>query len=37
MERMEDQAILEIIFKYNPVGKRKLGRPQNRWKDHFII
>jgi hypothetical protein len=32
-ERMEDQRILKILFKYNPIDKRDPGRSQKRWKN----
>jgi hypothetical protein len=37
VERMEDQRIRKIIFKYNPPGKRNQGRSQKKFKDKFLI
>jgi len=37
VERMEDDWISEMLFKYNPAGKRGPARPQRWWKEQFWI
>jgi len=37
VERMEDQQIPKILFKYNPAGKKHPGRQQKGWGDQFVI
>ena len=33
VNRMSQQRIPQIMYKYRPVGKRSLGRPRTRWRD----
>jgi hypothetical protein len=37
VERIEDQRISKILFKYNRSGKREPGRPQKKWNDQLLI
>jgi hypothetical protein len=34
---MEDHRITEILYNYNPAGKRYPERPEEKWKGDFLI
>jgi hypothetical protein len=36
VDRMSSDRIPKIIVKYQPKGKRNLGRPLKRWKDSVL-
>jgi hypothetical protein len=36
VDRMSSDRIPKMILKYEPKGKRNLGRPLNRWKDSVL-
>jgi hypothetical protein len=36
VERMQDERPPKLALKYQPVGKRNIGRPRNRWRDQFL-
>jgi hypothetical protein len=36
VERMSSDTIPKMILKYQPRGKRNLGRPLKRWKDSVL-
>ena len=33
VQRMDDERKAKRIMKHKPIGKRKFGRPKNRWLD----
>jgi hypothetical protein len=35
VERMDTDRIPKQALKYRPKGKRNIGRPRKRWKDHL--
>jgi hypothetical protein len=35
-DRMSSDRIPKLILKYQPKGKRNLGRPLKRWKDSVL-
>jgi hypothetical protein len=35
VERMDTDRIPKQALKYRPKGKRSIGRPRKRWKDHI--
>jgi hypothetical protein len=36
VDRMSSDRIPKMILKYQPKGKRNLGRPLNRWKNSVL-
>jgi hypothetical protein len=36
VDRMSSDKILKMILKYQPKGKRNLGKPLKRWKDSVL-
>jgi hypothetical protein len=36
VDRMSSDRIPKMILKYQPKGKRNLGRPLKRWKDSVL-
>jgi hypothetical protein len=36
VDRMSSDRIPKIILKYQPKGKRNVGRPLKRWKDSVL-
>jgi hypothetical protein len=36
VDRMSSDRIPKMILKYEPKGKRNLGRPLKRWKDSVL-
>jgi hypothetical protein len=37
VDRMSSDRIPKMILKYQPKGKRNLGRPLKRWKDSVLL
>jgi hypothetical protein len=37
VERMGTERKHKEALKYRPMGKRNIGRPGKRWKDHFTL
>ena len=35
LDRMSNNRIPQIIYKYKPDGNRNVGRPRSRWKDQI--